>query len=67
MVGACAGAESGAGLRRDLRYVRQAQADAYTAARDWSTSGHDRGLAGPFGQAFLRLPPAIFVQVPAGT
>jgi hypothetical protein len=53
MVGACAGAESGAGLRRDLRYVRQAQADAYTAARDWSTSGHDRGLARSLRSGFL--------------
>ena len=53
MLGACAGAESGAGIRRDLRYVRQAQADAYTAARDWSTSGHDRGLARSLRSGFL--------------
>jgi hypothetical protein len=62
-----AGAEGGAGIRRDLRYVRQVQADAYTAARDWSTSVMIADSPGPFGQAFLRLPPAIFVQVPTGT
>jgi hypothetical protein len=48
-----AGAEGGAGIRRDLRYVRQVQADAYTAARDWSTSGHDRGLARSLRSGFL--------------
>src|SRR5271163_3115904 len=48
---------------RDLRYVRRAQADAYTAARDRSTLGHDRGLARSFRSGPLQ---AAASDLPAG-
>src|SRR5271156_440233 len=55
-------AESGP-AGRDLRYVRQAQADAYTAARVRSTLGHDRGLARSFRSGPLQ---AAAGDLPAG-
>src|SRR6516225_8836298 len=53
--------------RRDLRYMRRAQANTRAAARRRSMRSHDRDSAGWIGQLLLRLPPSILAQVPAGT